>query len=81
MQKILIGKTEVSGQPTLYYLLRETAGTVEHYGVEIIRGTERSRVKRIAVSGDRVWDFAERLMKNGVTPTTLQDVVEDWLLA
>lgn len=81
MQRILIGKTEVLGQLTSYYLLRETAGALEYYGVEIARGTERGRVKRIAVSGDRMWDFAEQLMKSGVTPTTLRDVIEDWLLA
>lgn len=76
MRRVFIGETEVLGEKTLYYLLDGTGG----YGVEIIRGGERSRVHGLAVSGDRVWRLAELLLRCAVTPVTLRDVTEDWLI-
>ena len=63
MRRVLIGETEVLGEKTSYYLLDGTDGLPGGYGVEIVRGGERSRVNGLAV-----------------TPVTLRDVTEDWLL-
>lgn len=77
---MLIGETEVLGEKTSYYLLDGTDGLPGGYGVEIVRGGERSRVNGLAMSGDRVWRLAELLLRCAVTPVTLRDVTEDWLL-
>ncbi len=80
MRRVLIGETEVLGEKTAYYLLDETDRFPGDYGVEIIRGSERSRVDSLAPSGDRVWRLVELLVRCAVTPTALRDVTEDWLL-
>ena len=80
MRRVFIGETEVLGEKTFYYLLESTDKLLGGYGVEIIRGDERSRVHGLAVSGDRVWRLAELLLRCAVTPVTLRDVTEDWLI-
>lgn len=80
MRKVLVGETEVLGETTVYYLLDDTDGFPGNYGVQIIRGSEQSCVNSLAPSGDRVWRLAELLLRCAVTPITLRDVTEDWLL-
>ncbi|MPM82207.1 hypothetical protein SDC9_129268 [bioreactor metagenome] len=80
MHRVLVGETEVLGEKTAYYLLDNTDGFPGDYGVEIVRGSECSRVNGLAPSGDRVWRLAELLVQCAVTPVTLRDVTEDWLL-
>lgn len=80
MRRILIGETEVLGKGTSYYLLEDTDQFRSSYGVEIVRGGERSRVYGLAASGDRVLRLAELLLRCAVTPVSLRDVAEDWLL-
>lgn len=80
MRRVFIGETEVLGEKTFYYLLDGTDKLSGGYGVEVIRGGERSRVHGLAVSGDRVWRLAELLLRCAVTPVTLRDVTEDWLV-
>jgi len=77
---VFIGETEVLGETTFYYLLDGTDKLSGSYGVEIVRGEERSRIHGLAVSGDRVWRLAELLLRCAVTPVTLRDVTEDWLV-
>ena len=36
-------------------------------------------IPHITISISRIDELAELLLRNGVTPTTLRDVVEDWL--
>lgn len=80
MRRILVGETDTLGEKTSYYILEQTTGVIENYGVEIVRGAEKCCIEKIAVSGDRVWSLAELLLKNTVTPIALMDVVDDWLL-
>lgn len=80
MRRVLIGEIEVLGKKTSYYLLDDTDRLPGSYGVEIVCGSERSRVHDLAPSGDRVWRLAELLLQCAVTPVTLRDVTEDWLL-
>jgi len=70
----LVGEAEVLGEKTAYYLLDDTDDFPGDYGVEIVRGSECSRVNGLAPSGDQVW------RQCAVTPVTLRDVTEDWLL-
>lgn len=52
----------------------------ESYGVKIReQGGESGEVPNITVSISRIDELMELLVRNTVTPCTLQDVVEDWL--
>jgi hypothetical protein len=79
MRSILIGETDTAGEATAYYLLDEGDGFPGEYGLEIIRGSQKSRAEHLSVSGDKVWTLGETLLRCGVTPLTLSEVVEDWL--
>ncbi|MDN0033065.1 DUF6514 family protein [Oscillibacter ruminantium] len=80
MRRVLVEEIEVLGEKTNYYLLDGTDGKIGSYGVEIVRGNERKRVIGLAPSGDQVWRLIELLARCAVTPMTLRDVAEDWLL-
>jgi len=80
LHRVLVGEAEVLGEKTAYYLLDDTDGFPGDYGVEIVRGSECSRVNGLAPSGDRVWRLVELLLRCAVTPVSLRDVTEDWLL-
>lgn len=80
MHRVLVGESEVLGRKSAYYLLVDTAESIGHYGVEIVWGIERSAVYDLAVSGGRVLQFAQQLLRCAVTPMALRDVADDWLL-
>ena len=40
---------------------------------------EEASVTNLTVSAGRIDQLMELLVRNGVTPVTLRDVVEDWL--
>lgn len=52
----------------------------ESYGV-ILTDSEGNteRCRHITVSAARISELLDLLIRNNVTPTTLSDVVEDWL--
>lgn len=52
----------------------------ESYGV-VLTGPDGTtgRCRHITVSAAKISEFLDLLIRNGVTPTTLPDVVEDWL--
>lgn len=68
-----------------YYILIDeitcAGGLVcENYGAKIsIPGGESASVPDLTLSAGRIEAFAALLMRNCVTPSTLRDVVEDWL--
>ncbi|MEA4953956.1 MAG: DUF6514 family protein [Pseudoflavonifractor sp.] len=53
----------------------------ESYGACITskKGGERASVPRITVSPSRIDELMRLLVRNGVGPIHLQDVVDDWL--
>lgn len=64
-----------------YFFLSETLDGREHYGVQI---TEETRGERAAIPGlttdvRRIRRLMDTLVQNSVTPTTLADIVADWL--
>lgn len=52
----------------------------ESYGVRVRRQDgEEGLIPNITVSAGRIGQLMELLVRNGVTPCTLRDVVDDWL--
>ena len=52
----------------------------ESYGVKVVGADgEEASVTNLTVSAGRIDQLMELLVRNGVTPVTLRDVVEDWL--
>ena len=53
----------------------------ESYGVKVAQrgGTEAAEIPNVTTSVARIDELLERLTRNFVTPSTLRDVVEDWL--
>lgn len=68
-----------------YYLLCESVlgGCAESYGVEIVAKygdqVEYAGVPRITMTGTRILRLIDTLAAGTVTPTTLPDVIQDWL--
>lgn len=82
MREFLVGETSLLGAPVEYYLLAEEYGTQgESYGVRIQKGKEGAIVRGITWSQRKIMALLAVLIKCAVTPTTLRDVVDDWLLA
>ena len=53
----------------------------ESYGVKIAAadGSEGAQLPHVTVSVSRIDELMELLLRNTVTPSTLRDVVMDWL--
>lgn len=73
-----------SGFPCRYGLLVEDIEVdgfhCESYGVVLTDPAGNTgRCRHITVSAARIGELLDLLIRNGVTPTTLPDVVEDWL--
>lgn len=66
---ILVGEMAVSG-----------GLACESYGVKVVgEDGEEASVPDLTVSPARIDQLMELLVRNGVSPVTLRDVVEDWL--
>ncbi len=54
----------------------------ESYGIRITleETGETAQVRDLTLCPERIRTLADRLVRGGVTPCTLADVVEDWLL-
>ena len=69
------------GETVKYYLLEDAAGSIaEQYGISLECGKEQATLPGITVSQSRILSLLDTLISGSVTPVTLQDVVEDWLL-
>ncbi|MEG0441473.1 MAG: DUF6514 family protein [Oscillospiraceae bacterium] len=53
----------------------------ESYGVKVkaVQGDEEAAVPHVTVSAGRIDALMSSLIRNAVTPTSLPDVVADWL--
>ena len=52
----------------------------ESYGIRVAeRGGAEASVPHVTCSAARIDELSELLLRNGVTPTTLNDVLSDWL--
>ena len=82
MRVLFIGRQVVAKQQMAYYLLaEEDEEETERYGIRIeSEAGEREEILNLTISGTAIQELAALLMRNTVTPTTLQYVVEDWLV-
>ena len=52
----------------------------ESYGVRVVeQGGAEASAPHVTCSAARIDELSGLLLRNGVTPTTLQDVLSDWL--
>ncbi|MDY3013854.1 MAG: DUF6514 family protein [Evtepia sp.] len=89
MREILIGEadlTEESGRAlTCQYriLIRTLPDPMdwESYGlrVDLVQTGERIEILDITASSRRIEALAQLLIRGGVTPCTVREVIEDWL--
>ena len=89
MREILIGEkslSDTSGNAitcTYHILVRTILSPVmlESYGVRvaIAQTGEQEDVPDITVRADRIEALIRLLLRGGVTPCTLREVIEDWL--
>ena len=81
MRRILMGTSCCHGETVKYYLLEDAAGSIaQQYGVFLECGSEQVSLPGITVSQSRILALLDTLMSGSVTPVSLRDVVEDWLL-
>ncbi|MDR0325783.1 MAG: DUF6514 family protein [Oscillospiraceae bacterium] len=72
------------GRTVTYTLLCDEAGTAgplgcEFYGVRVEMGGEAASRPCLTASKSSVSGLLEKLVRGGVTPVGLGDVVDDWL--
>ncbi len=67
-------------QMTYYLLAEENLEGAEQYGVRVESETgDRAEVRKVTISSRSILELLGLLMRNTVTPVSLQDVIEDWL--
>ncbi len=81
MRRILVGAVRYRDLPAQYYLLAEDReDETEVYGVGVEYAGETAEIMNITLSQHRIQELEGVLIRGLVTPVTLRDVTEDWLL-
>lgn len=64
-----------------YHILTDTSQTPARYGVKVAEriSGETAQAADLTTDARRIYDLAHQLAAHTVTPTTLPDVVADWL--
>jgi len=83
VRKLLVGEARCRAARVRYYLLEKEVeeGEIASYGVQVELGEETAAIPCLSPSRRRTAELAEALARGAVTPVTLRDVVDDWLLA
>lgn len=71
-----------AGKPlALDYYILVNEGEPEQYGVKIIERNsgEQAMAFNLSTNAHRIYELADKLSRNSVTPTSLMDVLDDWL--
>ena len=79
MRKIWFGQSECCEASVCYYLVVEETAGVERYGIQVCYGDETETVADITSSQRQIQSLLDALVRGGVTPAAVRDVVEDWL--
>ena len=82
MRTIFFGKCQIMKSEMEYYLLADEFDQIgESYGLRIdCDNGDTESVRGITLSQCRIKTLMDMVLRNTVTPSTLRDVVEDWLL-
>ena len=95
MNQLFVGMKKIpmeqgSGYNVAYYILVEEAemedGVLcDQYGLRVVLlgsdGKQSASVRQITTYPDSIYRLAQEVMTHLVTPSALQDVVDDWLAA
>lgn len=82
LRRRLVGIARCREMPVHYYLLvNGESGGRRMYGILVKCGGDREVIPEITPSRRRVQSLLGLLIQGRVTPVTVRDVVEDWLLA
>ena len=81
MRRVLVGEARCRASQARYYLLEEVSEeTGRSYGVEVHLNGETAAAANLSPCRRRVEALARALVRGTVTPLTLRDIVDDWLL-
>ena len=81
MDRYFMGSVCVQKMNIQYFLLKEYfEGQEGHYGVSVELEGEQVTVRQITTSCKEIRELLDLLVRGQVTPVTVRDVVEDWLL-
>ena len=76
-----MGRRQVRELCVDYYLLSEDVESIgERYGIQVTCKDEAETIFGITISQIRILSLLRRLMDGLVTPSTVRDVVEDWIV-
>ena len=82
MRSVFMGSSSPGGKTVTYHLLvEEVEGLGENYGILLEGFGQTEAIRGITVIQDRALTLLEQLRQGMVTPVSLRDVVEDWLLS
>ncbi len=64
-----------------YLVLVDKSKQPERYGIKVVEGNsgEAAQAPDLTTDTKRIYDLVDKLAKNAVTPTSLADIVADWL--
>ena len=81
MRSVFMGSRRLSGETLSYHLLIEEVEDLgENYGVLLEGFGQTEAIPGITVVQNRALSLLEQLRHGAVTPASLRDGVEDWLL-
>ena len=71
-----------AGKPlALDYYILVNEGEPEQYGVKIIERNsgEQAMAFNLSTNAHQIYELADKLSRNSITPTSLMDILDDWL--
>ena len=81
METYLFGTAVCRGLSVRYYLLQQRGGERSgQYGIRVEYQEEAVTVMGLTASEEAAEGLLRRLVRGCVTPVTVPDVIEDWLL-
>lgn len=81
MRSVFVGSRRLGGETVAYHLLvEEVDGLGENYGVLLEGFGRTAAIRGITAVQSRALSLLDTLRRGAVTPLSLRDVVEDWLL-
>ena len=80
---MMMGERWIGETPVRYYLLAEhLPGGKTDYGLRLaVPDGDSAELKGLTFSSRAIRELLDRLMRCDVTPVSLRDIVEDWLIS
>ena len=83
MQSMMMGERWIGETPVRYYLLADhLPGGKTDYGLRLaVPDGDSAELRGLTFSSRAIRELLDRLMRCDVTPVSLRDIVEDWLIS